>query len=447
MGGIGLPFTGRARFAAVALSALLACGVVTGGATAAVRSVPPAPGSSIGSSTRAIASGAGQNPADRKLIEFGCLECGSGTHTPGMLRRTLATVEASPFDGVMVRPSVGASIFTTAAYPDSAFAQDRQDLAAVSAVSSTRLTDNFLLIQTSPASTFDWFDDRQWAAVDQNLRNVAQLARVGGFKGIALDSENYNADFQLFGYPWQTRRDQQTFRDYQQQVRKRGSEFVRAILDEDPGASVFSLGLTSWLSAPIPRLDDPAQEAYMATDDGGLWFYFVRGLLDGLSAGTDLIDGDEQSYYFRRAQAFDDSREFIRRTGRDATILDAAGLAKYDAHVTVGQAVYVDGLLNLSNWDRTIGYYLASDAQRRDMFEYNLYQALRASDRYVWVHSENMNWWTGDVPTGLADSVRQTRTRYDRALGPSVDVTSAVDAAYRRPGALTNLLGPAWATS
>jgi hypothetical protein len=379
----------------------------------------------------------------KKLIEAGCLSCGDYTHTPRLLRQRISTLEASPFNGVMVRASVSTTVVQKTAYPDSAFTQDRADLEAVA---SSKLTDNFLWMGMSPQETgFDWFDDAHWAATEQNVRSFARLAKAGGLKGVALDPENYNKEFELWGYPWQVRKDQKTYREYQAQLRKRGAQLVKAIQEEHPDAQIFSLGLASWLTVPIPRLDDPDQEAYMATDAGALWFYFVHGMLDALPSNMALHDGDEYAYYFRRAGAFDDSRDFIRSTGRDAVILDPVNVATYDKQVKIGQAVYVDGLLNLGNWDKTIGYYLGSDDERRRMLEHNIYHALRTSDEYVWIYSEQMNYWTDFKPAALDEALQSAKGKFERgeALGFTVD--AAVDAAYQKPGARQALIGPKWA--
>jgi hypothetical protein len=422
---------GRGFVAAVLASMLAACG-------GAGSSAPQNEAATTPTKLAAAAASPG-----KKLIEAGCLSCGDYTHTPGLLRQQISTLEASPFSGVMVRASVSMTVVKKTAYPDSVFIQDRADLEAVA---SSKLTDNFLWVGMSPQETgFDWFDDAHWAATEQNVRNFARLAKAGGFKGIALDSENYNKEFELWGYPWQVRKDQKTYREYQVQVRKRGAQLVKAIQEEYPGAQIFSLGLASWLTLPIPRLDDPDQEAYMATDASALWFYFVHGMLDALPSNVALHDGDEYAYYFRRAGAFDDSRNFIRTTGRDAVILDPVNVATYDKQVKIGQAVYVDGLLNLGNWDKTIGYYLGSDDERRRMLEHNIYHALRTSDEYVWIYSEQMNYWTDFKPAALDEALQSAKGKFERgeALGFTVD--AAVDAAYQKPGARQALIGPKWA--
>jgi hypothetical protein len=431
MSSMTLRQVGRRCVAALVASVLAGCG----GASS------PAPqGEAATTSTKPVAAAP---LAGKKLIEAGCLSCGDDTHTPRLLRQRISTLEASPFSGVMVRASVSMTVFSKSAYPESVFTRDRADLEAVA---SSKLTDNFLWMGTSPQEAgFDWFDDAHWAATAQNVRNFARLAKAGGFKGIALDPENYNKEFELWGYPWQVRKGQKTYREYQAQVRRRGAQFVKAIQEEYPGAQIFSLGLASWLALPIPRLDDPDQEAYMATDAGALWFYFIHGMLDALPSNVALHDGDEYAYYFRRAGAFDDSRNFIRNTGRDAVILDPVNVVTYDKQVKIGQAVYVDGLLNLGNWDKTIGYYLGSDDERRRMLEHNIYHALRTSDEYVWIYSEQMNYWTDFKPAALDDALQSAKGKFERgeALGFSVD--AAVDAAYQKPGARQALIGPTWA--
>ncbi len=429
---------GRNCVAAVLVGVLVACG----GGSSAPQGNAATTSITTPTTTPTKVATAAASPG-KKLIEAGCFSCGEYTHTPRLLRQHISALEGSPFSGVMVRTSVGMSVVTKTPYPDSAFTQDRADLEAVA---SSRLTDNFLWMGMSPQETgFDWFNDVHWAATEQNIRNFVKLAKAGNFKGVALDTENYNDEFQLWGYPWQVRKGQKTYREYQAQVRKRGAQLVEAIQQEYPGAQIFSLGLVSWLTLPIPRLDVPNQEAYMATDTGALLFYFIHGMLDQLPGNVTLHDGDEYAYYFRRAGAFDDSRNFIRTTGRDAVILDPANVVTYDRQVKIGQAVYVDGLLNLGNWDKTIGYYLASDDERRRMLEHNVYHALRTSDEYVWVYSEAMNYWTGAKPVALDEALRSAVGKFERgeALGFTVDL--AIDAAYRKPGARQALIGPAWA--
>ena len=71
-------------------------------------------------------------------------------------------------------------------------------IATMKQMNFTRFTDNFLAVvmfmfggrlKTPPLT---WEDDKGWETVCSNMRQVARLAKEGGFQGILLDNEHYS---------------------------------------------------------------------------------------------------------------------------------------------------------------------------------------------------------------------------------------------------------------
>src|SRR5258708_18434670 len=119
----------------------------------------------------------------KKLIEYGW-----DVPSPAFVSANIRTMEQRPFDGIVVRLSVGPYIFRHTPYADSKFDQDRQDLKATT---FTHFTDNFLIVWPSSEQSWNWLSDSDSAAAAQNLRNFARTAAAGGFKGILFYSETY----------------------------------------------------------------------------------------------------------------------------------------------------------------------------------------------------------------------------------------------------------------
>ncbi|MCA9903446.1 MAG: hypothetical protein KC547_06295 [Anaerolineae bacterium] len=107
--------------------------------------------------------------------------------------------------------------------------------------------------------------------------------------------------------------------------------------------------------------------------------------------------------------------------------------ARYDPVVEIGQAVYVDAVLNLRGNPDHIGYHLASDEQRLQMLEHNVYYALLNSDEYVWITSEQANWWEDDVAYGDA-AIASAREKVATGAPLGFDVDVFVQAALSGDG-------------
>jgi hypothetical protein len=370
--------------------------------------------------------------AIQSFIENGCqvrkrlLELGWDSPGPAHIKANIATMEQRPFSGTAVRLSVGQNIFNKVAYPDSAFTQDRSDLASTT---FTKLTDNFVSIYSASENGWSWFDDNDWAASQTNAVNFAKTAKAGNFKGIFFDPEPYGNNAWRYStdrYPTQS------FATVQAKVRQRGAAFLSALQNEMPNIKIMML-----FGATIVKVQaEDYNGGVLQNAEWALWASFIDGMLDVIGPQVQLIDGDEASYYYTAAQNFDDFR-LSKRAARD--YVSPENRLKYDKHVRAAHAVFVDGTLNLWNSSRFIGQYFATDAERRQWLEFTTYQGLRASDEYLWVYNENMDWWNtrGNgvvLPVGTEAAVASAEQKINSNQALTFNLTPAMIAAAAKYG-------------
>src|SRR4051794_378349 len=167
----------------------------------------------------------------KKLIEFGWDEPDTA-----FLRRHIAEMERTPFDGCVFHPTATGpggkrEDFIWQCWSNRAFtrAELQPALDDLKATPLRRFTSNFLRFNTAPGS-LDWFDD--FAAVVNNARLAAAVAREGKCAGVLFDVEEYNA--KLFTYPSQRDSKTKPWDAYAAQARRRGREVMRAFQEGFP---------------------------------------------------------------------------------------------------------------------------------------------------------------------------------------------------------------------
>jgi hypothetical protein len=355
------------------------------------------------------------------------IEVGLDAPSPEFVRTHLRTMEEKPFDGVVMSASVAKNpiVFRTRAYPDSAFLKDRINLAGIH---SHKLSDNWLMMWASTEDDFDWFSEAHWAATEKNLRNFGRLVRAGHLKGIFFDTELYSGD--IWDYSKQPHNDTRSFDAYRAQLRRRGAQFVNILQSEAPGLQVyFMLGM---MSAQELITEDKSGK-FIANPDLEHYFYglypaFLNGALDATRRKASLTDGNESTYYCFTAKCFDLIRQLIRQVGPD--LIEPALRPRYDARVKVGAAVFTDLMLDLfdpapdSDWSGQTPAHFMTPAERLKLLEHSTYNALRISDRYAWLWTEQFDWWKNlRVPTGAAQTILRAKGKiaHSEPLGFSVD--------------------------
>jgi hypothetical protein len=369
------------------------------------------------------------------------IEVGWHTHTIRQLKQDQATIERSPFDGVLIEPSPGSDVFAHVANDPSSYSSDISEAATFS---SSVLTDNFVRLRMGAAvSNWDWFSDSDWAATQSNVTQIAKIAAAGHFAGLAIDPESYTSYPLPWKYDAQPGAASHSFAQYKAQVRKRGAQFMNAIQSVYPQAKLLHYGLLSFVKSAIQASQgNPSSlDANLTDQIYGLEPAFLDGMLDAVTT-VQIIDGDEESYDDYRASQFDASRAFVMETAARVAI-SPENQAKYASHVTYGAAVYMDSLLTPDPsqlwW---IGNFLCSSSDRLQVLQSDVYNQLRVSDRYSWFFNEQVNWYTGSIPAGVQSALTNAKSKYvnGQSLGFSVD--AIVDAAEQRQSAAYH--GQSW---
>ena len=360
-----------------------------------------------GPAERPAASGAaaGNGARKKKLIKA------AGYDYPDLVRREIRNMERLPFDGINLklhdwRNSI--SVFRPQPYDETKLAQDFEDLRHIK---WNRFTDNFVRAITAKKEhpRQDWFDDTHWEAIQHNARLVAKAARIGRCVGVCFDPEAYGPN--PWAYQEAAHKISKTFAQYEAMVRKRGAQFVRAIESEFPNAKILTYIMLSQVRAVAPRRTRGEVKASLSWNSYALLPAFLDGMLDGASTGTVIVDGNEPSYYYTDREQFLDAYHYVAQ--RALRFVDPANWNKYRTQVQVGQAVFLDELMQLRKGRRLANYL--TPAQQRLWLEHNTYWALYCSDEYVWLHDGNADWWKGKgLPKGAVEAVRSARRKIHR---------------------------------
>ena len=245
----------------------------------------------------------------------------------------------------------------------------------------TRFTDNFLYLCTSVRGTsapkeqnVDWFDAR-WSNIASNMALYSEMAKTAGFKGLMLDFEYYKSDFPLWRYfEYKTFADYYqksgkalpSFEDYAVQLRKRGREMMEAVTAAYPDITIIMIPFTGW--------------GRMGGYD--LLSAFVDGMLEGAGPKVTLIDGGEMGYERQTYKSFMDLRREAARKGiKKSKVPDL-----YENRIKQGFGFWIDYDPGLYGGWYTDPEQLEKNYRSPSRLEYGLYNALTASDRYVWLY-------------------------------------------------------------
>ena len=184
-----------------------------------------------------------------------------------------------------------------------------------------------------------------------NAGLAARLVRDAGLRGIFFDTEPYELP------TWSTGTDDD--------ARARGREFGRAFR-EAPEAVILLSFAYSHGQKNFDRL--PA---------------FLDGMIESLPSTVEVVDGYENSYGFKTREAFARGRAAIRSAS--------------PARVKTGFGLWMDFESGRHSWPAR-AHFAAPE------FSTALREARAASDGWVWVYTERLNWWTGE---NLPEAYRQ----------------------------------------
>lgn len=347
-------------------------------------------------------------PASKKLIEFGWDEPDTG-----FMRAHLAEMEATPFDGCVFharylkgegKDAKNSGEFMWENWGNRAFKIEefRQSIDDLKALQSKRFTQNFLRINVVPVpAELDWFDDH--AAIVNNCRVAAQIAKEGRCAGLMFDIEQYGKPI----WQYEKQRDAKTksWDDYAARVRTCGREVMAAFQEGYPGGTIF---LTFGYS--LPHTQSGGDPAKLPKAGYGLLAPFLDGMLDAADGKSRIIDGYELSYAYKDTAKFAPA---YKTMAEGVLPFVKADHEKYRKVFSFGFGVWIDRDWRKYGWDEQD---FSKNFYAPEQFEKSVRTALETADEYVWVYSETPRWWSEEgktvkLPKAYEEAVREAAGR------------------------------------
>ena len=333
---------------------------------------------------------------DKRVIEFGW-----DIPDTEFVKNNISEMEKKPFNGVVLNVKYNnqdkyleSIAFSNIYLQYEGVSKAIEDLKATN---FEKFTDNFLRFNVTPGNV-DWYDD--CGPILNNVEIATRITKEGELKGIFLDVEQYG--FPLFKYRSLKYKSAKSFNEYVQQARTRGKQFIETINRIYPDITII---LT--FGYYLGTLDGKD----LSHSDYSLLPAFLDGILEGSSAQTAIADGFEFSYGFRVTQQFIEGYKIIKEKSLE---LGGAGLKpaptiedKYRSIVKAGFGLWLDYDSGSRRWHTN---YLSKNYFTPEEFKNSLISAQTISDKYVWIYSERLNWWTdNNLPKAYIDAVRGAR--------------------------------------
>jgi hypothetical protein len=373
----------------------------------------------------AVAEEAGLGPAtpplsapwQKKLIEYGW-----DSQTPAFIAEHIRDMEKRPFDGLIFRLAGGTDVLDPKPWDESKFAAD---LEAIPRIEWKQFTDNFVAMLA--ASNEDWEDDAQWTNIARHAQQMTRAARLAKCVGVCFDAEPYGEN------PWVYQKgpltDTRQFEEFEGVVRRRGSQFMRAIESEIPSPRVLLFYTFNYFQNLCVPMDHAARKRRLAKNANALLPAFIEGMLLAANPGAEIIDGNEDAYYYSDSAKYFAAYHAV--TQRARYMVTPEVWPAYREHYRMGQALYVDQYYGMRQ-EKVLGDFMLPE-ERPKWMEHNTYWALYTADRYVWCYSERMNWWKGnDIPAGCEEAVRRARASVNAGEPLGFSLEPMVAAAQQR---------------
>ncbi len=369
----------------------------------------------------------------KKLIEYGWDQFFAAD--PTFIRDNIREMEEQPFEGIAFRlPAHESNIFDVKDWQADK-ATEQNQLKVLSSIKWDKFTDNFLAIYAS--STMNWHSDSDWDKILYKVRYNSKAAVAAGCVGIVFDPESYGRS--PWNYSRQEQKEKYSYVQYSEKIYQRGQQFMEAMQSEMPNVKLLMFFQYSTFYYANHDSDPFARNAGIDRQNYGLMLPFIDGMLSVAGPKVQLIDGNENSYYFTTAERFYRAYWEMRQGARVAVKEDLK--TKFDSHVRAAQALYADypfGLVTFENFVPDFATVMTPE-ERAMWFEQNVYSALQSSDEYVWLYTEKMDFFNHPVlpgdsdrdkewksvppPPGLIDAINSARKKLidGKSLGFSMD--------------------------
>jgi hypothetical protein len=214
---------------------------------------------------------------------------------------------------------------------------------------------------------------------------------------------------------------ERSFKEYADQVRRRGREFVTAVQEANPEIVLLLVLAHSYVNR-LPRAAERLAEI-----EYGLMPAFVNGLLEAAGPKVRIIDGCEQAYGYLTAE--DHFRGYHASRQQALDLVPPELHAAYRSRMEAGVAVYVNYVLALEGAAVGPPTYLSLEDRLR-LFEHNIYYALTTADEYAWCYGERIGWWEKGYPVPLPDgalpAIRAARGKHERREPLGFDMAAPI---------------------
>ena len=344
----------------------------------------------------------------------------TSTHNdPSYVAQHVNWIESRPFDGLVINDYLGRNLLNTQLKRDTPNALDGTGAvtyeAAAHGLSPVKgvfrkfhhnfAKVNFSLIGPPPVLS----DEAGWTVVRASAANYAKAVADTGLMGIFFDNEGY------IHPPVSGRKNGADYWLYEDQIalagqsssavplaaaidlaRRRGRQLMKAFTSGHPAITVIVAhgaqeGCNAWQAAT----------GHFALDHY-LNGAFVAGMLESTSGAATFVDGGED-YDLRSVRDFSAAHEWRKGTSQGGItslgsnkcpFMDAALAGDWQGKVSIGFSLFDKQRASLTTTNWTPITDLAG-------FRTTLTNALRATDRYVWLYTEWQDWWGNSMEDRL----------------------------------------------
>jgi hypothetical protein len=365
-----------------------------------------------------------QERPEKKIVEYGW-----DVPYPDFVAYHIREMEKRPFNGIIFRTKGFDHVFDVRPWKRSELQPQLDTLAKIK---WRKFTDNFLTLYAANKQNMDWFNDEHWKVIEQNMKLFSLTVRSGNCVGVCFDPEPYGTD--PWVYPGKYK--DKSFQQVNEQVRRRGRQFITALQEHVPNLrllSLFQLGLFGHIvDEPDPKL----RQQKLLKKWMPLLPAFCIGMLEGAGQKTILIDGNESAYYYESPHDYYRAYHLIRQ--RALSLVPQELRSKYNAQMQAGMALYIDQAL-AKRTRQTTSHFLTPEQQLK-FFEHNVFYALTTSDEYVWCYSERMNWWLPPekagkdrvLPPGVEKALVSARQKYQQGRPLGYDIKDMIEDARKK---------------
>ena len=174
-------------------------------------------------------------------------------------------------------------------------------------------------------------------------------------------------------------------------------------LERQPRAQRHTTMLATLTRPALELVTSNLIRTWLLKKYAGMLADFLDGMFDACPATTHIVDAWEGAYTYKKPSQYQNAYESIKVKLAER----AADPEKYRRHFSAGFGIWMD-----CNW-RQAGWHTDDSAKNFHPpadFEASVRHALKQSDEYVWIYTEQPKWWTNEkLPPAYTEALRKAR--------------------------------------